>query len=440
MQISENFTYKQLIKYALPSIVMLVFTSIYMVVDGFFVSNYVGKTAFAAVNFIMPVIMIFGFVGFMFGSGGSALIAKTMGEGQSEKANQIFSLLIYTSIGLGVILSIVGVIFIRSIASALGAEGQMLEDCVTYGRIILMVLPATILQFEFNMLFAAAGKPMVGMYVIIAAGITNILLDWVLIILFPFGLKGAAVATAISQLVAAIVPLIYFSRKNSSLLQFTKTNFDTQVLLKTCTNGASELVTTLSMSIVGMLYNMQLLKLAGENGVAAYGVLMYVSLVFLTIFIGYSMGTAPIISYQFGAKNHTEVRSLLKKGMVIIAAFAVIMFSAAQLFAPLLSTLFVGYDLELVAMTERAFELYSFSFLFAGFAIFGSAFFTALNDGLTSGTISFLRTLVFETGAVFIFPIFWGIDGIWLSVVIAEMMAVIVVLLFLKINRHKYHY
>ncbi|MGP5140690.1 MATE family efflux transporter [Psychrobacter celer] len=440
MQISENFTYKQLLKYALPSIVMLVFTSIYMVVDGFFVSNYVGKTAFAAVNFIMPVIMIFGFVGFMFGSGGSALIAKTMGEGQSEKANQIFSLLIYTSIGLGVILSIVGVIFIRSIASALGAEGQMLEDCVTYGRIILMVLPATILQFEFNMLFAAAGKPMVGMYVIIAAGITNILLDWVLIILFPFGLKGAAVATAISQLVAAIVPLIYFSRKNSSLLQFTKTNFDTQVLLKTCTNGASELVTTLSMSIVGMLYNMQLLKLAGENGVAAYGVLMYVSLVFLTIFIGYSMGTAPIISYQFGAKNHTEVRSLLKKGMVIIAAFAVIMFSAAQLFAPLLSTLFVGYDLELVAMTERAFELYSFSFLFAGFAIFGSAFFTALNDGLTSGTISFLRTLVFETGAVFIFPIFWGIDGIWLSVVIAEMMAVIVVLLFLKINRHKYHY
>ncbi|MGP5104810.1 MATE family efflux transporter, partial [Psychrobacter celer] len=388
MQISENFTYKQLLKYALPSIVMLVFTSIYMVVDGFFVSNYVGKTAFAAVNFIMPVIMIFGFVGFMFGSGGSALIAKTMGEGQSEKANQIFSLLIYTSIGLGVILSIVGVIFIRSIASALGAEGQMLEDCVTYGRIILMVLPATILQFEFNMLFAAAGKPMVGMYVIIAAGITNILLDWVLIILFPFGLKGAAVATAISQLVAAIVPLIYFSRKNSSLLQFTKTNFDTQVLLKTCTNGASELVTTLSMSIVGMLYNMQLLKLAGENGVAAYGVLMYVSLVFLTIFIGYSMGTAPIISYQFGAKNHTEVRSLLKKGMVIIAAFAVIMFSAAQLFAPLLSTLFVGYDLELVAMTERAFELYSFSFLFAGFAIFGSAFFTALNDGLTSGTIS----------------------------------------------------
>lgn len=440
MQISENFTYKQLLKYALPSIVMLVFTSIYMVVDGFFVSNYVGKTAFAAVNFIMPVIMIFVFVGFMFGSGGSALIAKTMGEGQSEKANQIFSLLIYTSIGLGVILSIVGVIFIRSIASALGAEGQMLEDCVTYGRIILMVLPATILQFEFNMLFAAAGKPMVGMYVIIAAGITNILLDWVLIILFPFGLKGAAVATAISQLVAAIVPLIYFSRKNSSLLQFTKTNFDTQVLLKTCTNGASELVTTLSMSIVGMLYNMQLLKLAGENGVAAYGVLMYVSLVFLTIFIGYSMGTAPIISYQFGAKNHTEVRSLLKKGMVIIAAFAVIMFSAAQLFAPLLSTLFVGYDLELVAMTERAFELYSFSFLFAGFAIFGSAFFTALNDGLTSGTISFLRTLVFETGAVFIFPIFWGIDGIWLSVVIAEMMAVIVVLLFLKINRHKYHY
>lgn len=440
MQLSDHFTYKQLLKYALPAIVMLVFTSIYMVVDGFFVSNYVGKTAFAAVNFIMPVIMIFGFVGFMFGSGGSALIGKTMGEGAPEKANQIFSLLVYTSIAIGAVLSIFGVIFIRHIASALGAEGQMLEDCVTYGRIILMVLPATILQFEFNMLFAAAGKPMVGMFVIIAAGITNVALDWVLIIEFSLGLEGAAAATAISQLVAAIVPLIYFGRQNNSLLRLTKTSFDIQALLKTCSNGVSELVTTLSMSIVSMLYNMQLLKISGENGVAAYGVLMYVSMIFLTIFIGYSMGTAPIISYHFGAKNHTELKSLLRKGLTIVTVFAIVMFSTAQLFAPLLSKLFVGYDPELMAMTERAFELYSFSFLFAGFAIFGSAFFTALNDGLVSGTISFLRTLVFEVGAVLTFPIFWGVDGIWLSVVIAEMLAVIVFLLFLKANRNKYQY
>lgn len=440
MQLSDHFTYKQLLQYAFPAIVMLVFTSIYMVVDGFFVSNYVGKTAFAAVNFIMPVIMIFGFVGFMFGSGGSALIGKTMGEGEPVKANQIFSLLVYVSIGLGVILSIFGVVFVRHIASALGADGQLLEDCVTYGRIILMVLPATILQFEFNMLFAAAGKPMVGMFVIIAAGITNVVLDWVLIIEFSFGLEGAAAATAISQLVAAIVPLLYFGRKNDSLLRLTNTHFDIPALLKTCSNGASELVTTLSMSIVGMLYNMQLLKISGENGVAAYGVLMYVSMIFLTIFIGYSMGTAPIISYHFGAKNDAELKSLLRKGITIVAVFAMVMFVTAQLFAPVLAQLFVGYDLELMAMTERAFEIYSFSFLFAGFAIFGSAFFTALNDGLVSGTISFLRTLVFEVGAVLTFPLFLGLDGIWLSVVVAEILAVIVVVLLLKANRNKYRY
>lgn len=440
IQLSDHFNLSRLLRFTLPSIIMLVFTSIYGVVDGFFVSNYVGKTSFAAVNFIMPFLMILGCVGFMFGTGGGALIAKTMGEGKKEKANQLFSMLVLVSVLCGVGLAVLGLSFLRPIASALGAQGQMLEDSVAYGRIILIAIPAFILQYEFQCLFATAQKPKLGLYVTVAAGLTNVVLDAVFVAVFSWGVEGAAAATALSQGVGGILPLLYFGRANSSLLKLTKPKFDGKALLKTCTNGSSELMSTISASIVSMLYNIQLLTYAGEDGVAAYGVLMYVNLVFQAVFLGYSVGTAPVISYHDGAKNHAELKGLFRKSLVILAVCAVAMFASALLLAQPLSVLFVGYDPELLAITLRAFSIYSFSFLFSGFAVFGSSFFTALNDGLVSAFISFLRILVFQVILVLTFPLIWQLDGIWLSIVAAEMLAVLVTAGFMIRKRKKYHY
>lgn len=440
IQLSDHFNYRKLLRFTLPSIIMLVFTSIYGVVDGFFVSNFVGKTPFTAVNFIMPFLMILGSCGFMFGTGGGALIAKTMGEGKIEKARQLFSLIVYVSAGSGILLTFLGLIFLRPLASALGAEGQLLTDSVKYGRIILLAIPAYILQYEFQCLFATAEKPTLGLYITIAAGLTNMILDALFVAVFHWGLEGAAAATAISQCVGGIVPLIYFARPNSSLLRLGKTEFDGRSLAKTCINGSSELMSNIAMSVVSMLYNVQLLKYAGEDGVAAYGVLMYISMIFQAIFIGYSVGTAPITGYHFGAGNHKELKSLLKKSLILIGVFSIIMFSAAYVFARPLSVLFAGYDEELLNLTVRAFSIFSFSFLFSGFAIFGSSFFTALSNGLVSAAISFMRTLVFQIAAVLIFPLFWKVDGIWMSIVAAEVMAVIVTIIFLKVNQKKYKY
>ena len=440
IQLSEHFTYRKLLSFTFPSVVMLVFTSVYGVVDGFFVSNFVGKTSFTAVNFIMPFLMILGSVGFMFGTGGGALIAKTLGEGKEKKARDLFSMIVYVSFACGVFLAVFGILFVRPIASLLGAKGQLLEDCVTYGRIILAALPAYVLQYEFQCLFATAGKPSLGLYVTVAAGVTNMVLDALFVAVFRWGIPGAAGATAISQCVGGVIPLIYFACPNKSLLKIGRTQFLGRELLKACGNGSSELMSNISMSIVSMLYNVQLLKYAGEDGVAAYGVLMYVSMIFLAVFIGYSVGTAPVIGYQYGAKNHGELKSLRKKSLVLIGIFALIMFAGAYLLASPLSKLFVGYDKELLALTIRGFSIFSFCFLFSGFAIFGSSFFTALNNGLISASIAFLRTLVFQIAAVLILPLFWGVDGIWLSIVAAEVMAVVVTVFFLKGQREKYGY
>lgn len=440
IQLSDHFNYKKLLRFTLPSIIMMVFTSIYGVVDGFFVSNFVGKTPFAAVNFIMPFLMILGAFGFMFGTGGSALIAKTMGEGDRDKAKQLFSLFIYVSAIFGIIIAVLGIIFIRPIATFLGAEGTMLDNCVTYGRIILIALPAYMLQYEFQSFFVTAEKPQMGLVVTIAAGVTNIVLDALFVAIFDWGLVGAAAATAISQAVGGIVPLIYFCRPNTSLLKLTKTKFNIKALVKACTNSSSELMSQVSMSLVSMLYNVQLMKYAGEDGIAAYGVLMYVNMIFLAAFIGYSVGTAPVIGYHYGANNHNELKNLLKRSLILIGTFSVLMLILAEILARPLAMIFVSYEQSLLDLTLRGFMIFSFSFLFAGIAIFGSSFFTALNNGLVSALISFLRTLVFQIAAVLIFPLIWGIDGIWISIVAAEIMAAIVTVLFLLGKRSKYHY
>lgn len=440
IQLSDHFTYSRLLRFTAPSVVMLVFCSLYGVMDGFFVSNFVGKTAFTAVNFIMPFLMMMGAIGFLFGTGGGALIAKTMGEGDNEMAKRQFSLVVYVSLGMGVLLAVLGLVFLEPCAALLGAEGEMLEYSVRYGRIILLSIPAYVLQYEFQCLFASAQKPKLGLYVTVAAGLTNMVLDPLFVAVFSWGVEGAAAATALSQCVGGLLPLIYFARPNTSLLRLTRTKWMGRVLLQVCTNGSSELLSNISMSIVSMLYNAQLLCYAGEDGVASYGVLMYVSLVFQSIFIGYSVGSSPIVSFHYGAGNHTELRGLLRKSVLVISVSAVLMFCTAQISARPLSAVFVGYDETLFELTLHAFSIYAFSFLFSGFAVYGSAFFTALNDGPTSALISFLRTLVFQIVAVLLFPLFWGVDGIWLSIVAAEAMAVAVAVGLLALKRKKYGY
>lgn len=440
IQLSDHFNCKHLLRFTMLSIIMLIFTSVYGVVDGFFVSNFVGKTAFTAVNFVIPILLVLGCIGFMFGTGGGALIALTMGSGRKDKANGLFSLLIYASVICGIILTIAGFLFLRPLLSLLGAEGQLLKDCMEYSRLILLAIPAYILQYEFQCLFATAEKPKLGLYVTVAAGLTNAALDALFIAVFHWGLWGAAAATSIGQCVGGIIPVIYFARPNGSLLRLTRTKFDGSALLKVCINGSSELMSNISSSVVSMLYNIQLLKYAGEDGVAAYGVLMYVNMIFLAIYIGFSVGAAPVIGYHSGAGNYDELKGLLKKSIIITGVFAILMFAASQVFARPLSVMFVGYDGDLLSMTLHAFFIFAFSFLFAGFAIFGSAFFTALGDGLTSALISFLRALVFQVAAVLLLPLIWGLNGIWFSIVAAEIAAVIVSTLFLAGKRKKYHY
>lgn len=440
IRLSDHFTFGKLMRFTLPSIIMVVFTSIYSIVDGFFVSNFVGKTAFAAVNFAMPLLMILGCVGFMFGTGGSALISKFLGEGKSEKANETFSFVVYAAAASGTLLAVLGEIFVSPILSLMGAEGELLEQATLYSRIYLIGLPFYVLQFEFQCLFVTAEKPKIGLFVTLASGFANMILDAVLVMVFEWKVAGAAVATVVSMLVGGIIPLVYFGRKNKSLLKLTGCGFDKSVLFKTCMNGSSEFLSNVSTSLVSMLYNLQLMKYAGEDGVSAYGVLMYVAMIFQAIFIGYSVGAAPVVGYNFGAQNKEELRNVLRRSLVIIGIAAFLMFGEGELLSRPLAMLFVGYDAALMEMTDHAFRIFSFSFLMCGFTIYTSSFFTALNDGLISALVSILRTLVFQVICVIVFPLIWKLDGIWISIVAAEVMAIVFSFVFLKIKRGKYGY
>ena len=396
--------------------------------------------AFTAVNLIYPFLIILGSIGFMFGTGGAALISKTMGEKNIKKAKETFSLIIFTSVVLGIILSILGIIFLPQIASLLGAKDEVLTDCILYGKIILISLPFYILQYEFQCLFSTAGKPKFGLIVTVISGMSNIIFDYLLVAVFSLGLFGAAIATMISQIVGGVIPLIYFFSKNKSLLHFVKFKFDIKSLLKVCSNGSSEFLSNVSSSLISILYNLQLLKYAGENGVAAYGVLMYVSMIFQAIFIGYSIGVSPIVGYHYGAKNTSELKNVFTKSMIVIFITAIIMFICGELLSEPISRIFVSYDDELLQITKNAFRIFSFSFLLSGMSIYGSSFFTSLNNGLISALISFLRTIVFQASAVMILPIFLKLNGIWLSIVVAELMSFIITFTFLIMKRKKYQY
>ena len=424
----------------LPSIVMMIFTSIYGMVDGLFVSNFVGKTAFAAINLVMPFIMILGGVGFMIGTGGSALVAKTLGQQEPEDANRYFSMMIVITVLSGAALTAIGVIFMRPISYLLGATDAMIDDCVRYGRTVLAFVIAFMLQNVFQSFLITAEKPRLGLLATVAAGVTNMALDALFIAGFKWGVVGAAVATGLSQCVGGVLPLIYFLRPNSSRLRLVRTRLELRPILKACGNGSSELMSNISGSLVSMLYNFQLLAYAGENGVAAYGVLMYVQFIFVAIFVGYAIGSAPIVGYHYGAENHAELRSMLTKSIRLMSAGGVILTVLAIVLAAPLARIFVGYDAELFEMTRHAFCLFAFSFLMAGFNIFTSSFFTALNNGVISAAISFLRTLVFQTLCVLLLPALFGLDGIWWAMTVAEVFALGLSILFLATQRKRYHY
>ncbi|MBR2465982.1 MAG: MATE family efflux transporter [Clostridia bacterium] len=440
ISLSDHFSCGRLLRFTLPSIAMMIFSSIYGVVDGYFVSNFAGKAEFTAVNFIMPYLMILGSFGFMFGAGGSALVAKRLGEGRGDDAKSLFSLVVYTTFAVGVLLAIFGIAFLEPAARLLGADGIMLEQSIRYGKIILAALPFFMLQMEFQTFMITAERPNLGFVITLASGFTNIVLDALLVAVLDLSLEGAAVATALSQAVGGILPVLFFVLTRTANLRLGRTRFEGAALLKVATNGSSELLGNISMSIVGMLYNAQLLKWAGEDGVAAYGVLMYVSMIFAAIFIGFSVGVAPVLSFHYGAGNKTELRSILKRSNLIISVCSVFMLVLALVLARPLSALFVGYDRGLYELTVKGFGIYAFSFLFCGFAIYLSSFFTALNDGLTSALISFLRTIVFQVAAILILPALIGVDGIWLSITAAELAAAIIAFAFLFIKKNKYGY
>lgn len=438
IQLSDHFSYKRLLRFVAPSILMLLCTSVYSIVDGFFVSNFVGKTPFAALNLVMPVLMGVGTIGFMAGTGGSAVVSMTLGEGKKKLANEYFSLIVYVTLAVSIVVGFI--CFALAPQIALGANGELEADCVRYSRILFLSSPAFVMQYLFQSFFIAAEKPALSLKVNVIAGLTNAVLDYVLIVVFPLGLVGAALATAAGQLVGGIIPVIYFFRENGSLLQLGKAKWHGKVIWQTVTNGSSELVTNISTSIVSILYNFQLMEAAGENGVAAYGIIMYVDIIFMTLYLGYSLGSAPIVSFHYGAGNHAELKNLCRKSLVIISACGVILLTASQILAGPLVKIFASYDQELLEMTTWGFRIYAIAFLVRGMNVWGSSFFTALNNGAVSAAISFLRTFAFQIVIVLILPKLIGITGVWLSIVLAEFLALFVTIGFLIAKRKKYHY
>lgn len=437
IQLSDHFNYKKLFRFVLPSVVMMVFTSIYGVVDGLFVSNFVGDTAFAAINLIMPFTMVLGGVGFMIGTGGTALVAKTLGEKRQDEANRYFTMMIYFTLIVGAALSVLGIIFIRPVAYLLGATEELIDYCVLYGAIVVGFTVTYMLQNLFQSFLVVAEKPKLGLVVTVVAGCTNMVLDALFIAVFKWGVAGAAVATGISQLVGGALPLIYFLRPNDSLLRITKTKLELRPLVNAVTNGSSELMSNISSSVVSIVYNLQLLEYFGKNGVSAYGVIMYVQFIFIAIYVGYSVGLSPVVGYNYGAANKKELQNLFAKSILLMSSLGLLLTALAYISAPLLASIFVGYNEELCSLTTSAFRLFAPAFLLAGFNIFTSGFFTALNNGLISAIVSFMRTLVFQLAAVLLLPIVVGGDAIWWSVAISEVGAFVLSLAFLIANNKK---
>ena len=445
IQLSDHFDYSRLLRFVLPCVGTMLFTSIYGIVDGLCVSNFVGKTAFAAVNLIMPVPMLVGSVGFMLGTGGSAIVGITLVLSMIATNDMALIMMLplcaATLLKAGLLLAVVGFFAVRPAASLLGAKGEMLDYAVRYGRLLMACLPFFILQNMFQSFFVTAENPHLGFAFTVAAGVTNMVLDVVLVGMLHGGVEGAAIATFISQAVGGVLPVFYFlSRRSTSSIHLGRAQWNGGVIRSACINGSSELMTNLSMSLVNILYNYQLLRFAGENGVAAYGVIMYAAFLFVAVFVGYAVGSAPIVSYHYGARNHAELNNLYSKSLRLIGVIAVVMTALSMLVIPYVARIFVGYDAELLALTSHAFRVYALNFFLMGFNVYGSSFFTALGDGVTSALISFLRTLLFQLLALIFLPMVLGIEGVWLAVTAAEAGALCVTVLMFITKDKVFHY
>ncbi len=441
IKLSDHFTYEKLLRFTIPSIFMMIFTSIYGVVDGFFISNFVGKTAFASVNLIMPYLQILGGFGAMIGVGGSALVAKTFGEGDIHRGQRYFTMMMYLMFGSSILLTGVGIAILRPVAYLFGATDAMIGDVMTYGTVCLCFNVAQHAQYTLQSYMIVAEKPKFAMSVIIMAGVTNMILDYVFMAFFHMGVAGAALATGLSQCVGGGVPFVWFiSKRNKSDVRMCKTNFEVKPVVKACINGSSEMMTSISASVTGVLYNMQLMKYAGEDGVAAYGVVMYASFIFIGIFMGYSSGSSPVMGYHYGAANHKEMKNILKKSMIMLSSSAIVLTTTAIILAKTIASIFVGYDAELLEMTVRAFRICAIPFLVMWFNMYASSFFTALNDGAVSAAISFVRSLILPVICILVLPEIWQLDGVWYALDASEILSTVVSLGFMLGMRKKYKY
>lgn len=440
IQLSDHFSYGKMIRFTLPSICMMIFTSIYGIVDGFFVSNYVGAVPFAALNLAMPFIMILSAFGFMFGSGGTALVSMRLGMGEKRRANETFSLLTYVLLVSGIVLGILGAMIAPWICRLLGATEEMMPYAVQYTRINMLSLPLFMLQRMFQSFMITAERPHMGLVVTVISGCTNMVLDWLFVGVFSWGLAGAAYATVISEYVGGLIPLVFFLMPNNSPLRLGKTHFHWHDIVKASTNGSSEFLSVSASSIIGMLYNLQLLRYAGTDGVAAYGVIMYVNFVFTGIYFGYTMGISPVIGFHYGAENEDELKNLFKRSAKMLITASVVITILSELASRLLVGIFVGYDPELMALTVRGFRIYSIAFLFMGINIFGSGFFTALNNGGISAMLSVTRSLGLQLISIYLLPYLLGTDGLWLVVVVSDGLCLLLTIYMLARYRKKYHY
>lgn len=442
IELSGHYSYSRILKTCIPSVLMILTTSVYSIVDGLFVSNFAGTTSFAALNIIWPAIATVAAFGLMFGTGGSALVAMVIGQDDRDRANGIFTMLIRAMLILGAVCGTLLFIFMRPVSIWLGADEAMLPDCIRYGRILVCAMPAFMSQMAFNSFFMTAEKPQLGTLLTVICGITNIAFDALFIVVFGWGLTGAAIATVLGMAVGGIYPLYYFSSKkrNTTKLKFVKADTDWHCIVRCCSNGLSEYVGNIALNIVSMCYNLQLMKLIGQDGVAVYGILMYIGYVYASVYIGYNIAVSPIVSFNYGAQNHDELKSLLRKSIVILLVAGTILTGLSEILSSPMAGIFVGYDPGLKALTARAIRIYMISFMICGLNMFVSAWFTALNNGIVSACAAFARTLVFEMGAIFILPLLLGLDGVWLAVDVADMLALVLAVILLSTFRKRYNY
>lgn len=437
--IAQKFNVFTLLKFAFPTMVMMVFMSLYTIVDGIFVSRLVGSNALSAVNIVYPVISLLIACGIMLSTGGSAIVARQMGEKREQEARENFSMLAVVSVLTGIVILVLGLMFLEPICRILGGTPVLLEDCKIYLGVLLGFGPLTMLQMLFQTFFVTAGKPGLGLGLTLTGGVVNMVLDYVFMGPMQMGVLGAALATGLGQAIMAVAGVVYFLKVKGNLY-FVKPVFRGNILLQSCGNGSSEMVSNLSTAVVTFLFNITMLKLAGEDGVAAITIVLYGQFLFTALYLGFSMGVAPVVSFNYGNQNHAQLKRIYKICIGFILGSSVFILGIALLFSEPIVGIFTGEENHTYELAVEGFFQFSFNYLFAGINIFASALFTSLSNGKISAIISFCRTFVFITVSIVLLPRVMGITGVWLSVPLAELVTLFISITYLKGQKEVYHY